>query len=219
MADVERYFIPAQPVEVSTEVKRSRFIARIAHCQSIEKAFAIIDLTKKRYSDARHHCWAFIACSPLSSSAIRCSDDGEPSGTAGKPILNVLQHSHYGEIICVVSRYFGGIKLGAGGLVRAYSNSAQRALEQLSVTEKVPRSQVTMQLPYPYEAAIRHYLESIHATINNVRYDEQVTFQLAIEKELFEPMMQRTNSLCKGNITILETAPDSTANHPNDSKS
>jgi len=209
MADAERFFIPAQPIEVSTEVKRSRFIAHIAHGQSAEQAFHIIDQAKKRYPDARHHCWAFIACSPFSSSAVRFSDAGEPSGTAGKPILNVLQHSHYGEIVCVVSRYFGGIKLGAGGLVRAYSNSAQAALEQLSVQEKIPLSQVTIKLPYPFEASVRHYLDSVDAAINNVSYEEQVIFQLSVARDLQAQMLLQTSNLCKGNVTVMTTEPDS----------
>jgi len=161
MADAIRYFIPARAIEVVTEIKRSRFITHIAHCSNSDEAFNVIEQAKKRYPDARHHCWAFIASPPLSASAVRFSDGGEPSGTAGKPILNVLQYSHYGEIICVVSRYFGGIKLGAGGLVRAYSNSTQAAIEKLIVKEIVELSSIRIQFSYPFESSIRHYLNQL----------------------------------------------------------
>lgn len=203
MADAIRYFIPARAIEVVTEIKRSRFIAHIAHCSNSDEAFNVIEQAKKRYPDARHHCWAFIACPPLSASAVRFSDDGEPSGTAGKPILNVLQYSHYGEIICVVSRYFGGIKLGSGGLVRAYSNSTQAAIEKLIVKEIVELTSIRIQFSYPFESSIRHYLESIDVVITHVDYQEQIIFQLNIEKTLISKVMQHTRNLCKGEVLLI----------------
>ncbi len=206
MLDNTRYSVPAKNIEVVTEIKRSRFIARISHSQNADEAFAVIEQAKKDFPDARHHCWAFIACSPLSASAVRFCDAGEPAGTAGKPILNVLQYSHYGEIVCVVSRYFGGIKLGAGGLVRAYSNSTQAALEQLIVKEIVELSSVLIQFSYPYESSIRHYLESINVMISQVDYQEQVIFKLSIEKRLIKPMMEHALNLCRGEIVLLNSS-------------
>ena len=205
MTENSRYLVPADDIEVVTEIKRSRFIARIGHCQNTDSAFDFIKQVKARYPDARHHCWAFIACPPNSASAVRCADDGEPSGTAGKPILNVLSHSHYGEIVCVVSRYFGGIKLGAGGLVRAYSNSSQAALEQLSVKEKIHLLPLKLQFPYPYEAAMRHYLEDKQMIIEQVVYSEQVIFQLAIEDGMIETIIKQGNNLCRGELMLLTT--------------
>jgi uncharacterized YigZ family protein len=202
MAEATRYLIPAQAIEVETEIKRSRFVAHIAHSHDSDMAFEIIAQEKARQPDARHHCWAFIACPPLSASAIRFSDDGEPSGTAGKPILNVLQYSHYGEIICVVSRYFGGIKLGAGGLVRAYSNSTQAALEQLLVKEIIALEKIKIQFDYPFESSIRHYLDTADIAINHVDYQEAVTFQLEIEKNQVPLFMQQARNLCKGQVLI-----------------
>ncbi|MDX2503644.1 MAG: YigZ family protein [Gammaproteobacteria bacterium] len=204
MTDSSGYLIPAQSVEVITEIKRSRFIAHIAHGSNAIKAFHIIEQVKHRYPDARHHCWAFIACAPKSACAVRFSDAGEPSGTAGKPILNILQHSHYGEIVCVVSRYFGGIKLGAGGLIRAYSNSTQAALEQLTSRVKFELSPVNIQFPYPFESSVRHYLNSSKVTIKDVNYHEQVIFQLAIEQTLIAPLIQHVQNLCKGDMKLID---------------
>ena len=205
MTENSRYLVPAHDIEVVTEIKRSRFIAQIGHCQNTEAAFDFINRVRAHYPDARHHCWAFIACPPNSASAVRCSDDGEPSGTAGKPILNVLTHSHYGEIVCVVSRYFGGIKLGAGGLVRAYSNSSQAALEQLPVKEKVHLISLKLQFPYPYESAMRHYLEDKQMIIEQVVYTELVIFQLAIEAGMIETIIKQGNNICRGELLQLTT--------------
>ncbi len=203
-ADSTRYCIPAGEIEVTTEIKRSRFIARIAHCSDADAAADILAQAQQRYPDARHHCWAYIACPPHSATAVRFNDAGEPSGTAGRPILNVLQYSGYGEIICVVSRYFGGIKLGAGGLVRAYSNSSQAALEALTVKEIVALSDIAIRFPYPYESAVRHYLDSIEATISGVDYQEQVNFCLQIEQTQIPDMLQQIRNLCKGEVLLLE---------------
>ena len=205
MPDSTRYSVPAETIEMVTEIKRSRFIARISRSRNADEAFDVIKQAKKDFPDARHHCWAFIACPPLSSSAVRFCDAGEPSGTAGKPILNVLQHSHYGEIVCVVSRYFGGTKLGAGGLVRAYSNSTQAALEKLIIKEIVELTSIQLQFAYPFESSIRHYLESIGVTINHIDYQEQVIFQLSIEKAMIEQMMEQARNLCKGKVTLLNS--------------
>ncbi|MCW8930119.1 MAG: YigZ family protein [Gammaproteobacteria bacterium] len=203
MPETTRYSVPAKAIEVVTEIKRSRFIAHIAHCSNTEEAFSVIEQAKKHYPDARHHCWAFIACPPLSSSAVRFCDDGEPSGTAGRPILNVLQHSHYGEIVCVVSRYFGGIKLGAGGLVRAYNNSTQAALEKLVIKEVVELSTIQIQFSYAFESSIRHYLESMNIMLHHVDYQELIIFHLNIEKILIPQMMQQVSNLCKGNVLLI----------------
>ena len=199
-----RFFVPEQPSEVITEIKRSRFIAAIAHCPDTDSAYNIIEQEKARYPDARHHCWAFIACAPFSANAIRCSDDGEPSGTAGKPILNVLQYSGYGEIICVVSRYFGGIKLGAGGLVRAYSNSTQAALEQLAVKQIIELLSIEVQFPYPFESSIRHYIGSNNISLSHINYHEQVIMQLELEQDQIEKLLHHAQNICKGQFILTD---------------
>ena len=205
MSDAASYFIPAQEIEITTEIKRSRFIAHIAHCPDPQQAMIIIEQARKKHPDARHHCWAYIACPPRSASAVRCSDAGEPSGTAGKPILNVLQHSHYGEIICVVSRYFGGIKLGAGGLVRAYSNSTRAAIEPLKVKEIVQLTAVQIQFPYCYESSIRHFLDSHKISSGTADYQEKVIFQLELEQSEVQNTLTQLQNLCKGELNILKS--------------
>ena len=198
------FFVPKSAIECTTAIKRSRFIAYITQSKDSDQAFEIIKQVKAQHPNARHHCWAFIACPPHSANAVRCSDDGEPSGTAGKPILNVLQHSGYGEIICVVSRYFGGIKLGVGGLVRAYSHSTQAALEQLSVKEIIDLSTISIQIPYPIESSIRHYCDTHNIIISHVIYQQGVILQLELEKHQISAFMIYAQNLCKGQVILMD---------------
>lgn len=204
MANDSHYYIPLKTVEVTTVIKRSRFITRISHAANAEHAFKLIEQNRQEYPDARHHCWAFIACPPTASTAIRFSDAGEPAGTAGKPILNSLQHSHYGEIICLVSRYFGGIKLGSGGLARAYSGSTQAALKKLPVIEKVNLIPLKIEIPYAFESDIRYYLNSVKAVIHQVDYQHKVIVEFEIAPECINKMKLFCNNKCKGDMIIYE---------------
>ncbi|GAK29250.1 YigZ family protein, partial [Serratia liquefaciens] len=125
---MEPYPIPAGPISVSEEIKKSRFITLLAPTSGVDAAKAFIQQVRDEHPAARHHCWAFVAGPPTDSQQLGFSDDGEPSGTAGKPILAQLMGSGIGEITAVVVRYYGGIKLGTGGLVRAYGSGVQQAL-------------------------------------------------------------------------------------------
>ncbi len=124
------YAVPVGVGLAEYEIKKSRFHARVALAGSRDQALEVLQAARQAWPDARHHCWAYVIGNPHSPTAVASSDDGEPGGTAGRPILNVLQHKQVGDIMLVVSRYFGGVKLGAGGLVRAYSQAAQAAMEQ-----------------------------------------------------------------------------------------
>jgi len=180
------YNIPAQAICVKQEIKRSRFITDIAHAESKEKAQDFIEQVKIREPDARHHCWAYIAGHPVESVQRGCSDAGEPQGTAGKPMLNVLQHKNIGEIVVVVSRYFGGIKLGAGGLVRAYSSSVQQAVDALPLTQRLIYIEAVLQLPFAMESQIRRLLENMGIEMQQVIYHNGVEMHLkvAMDKQL-----------------------------------
>lgn len=139
-------------------VKKSRFIAYGFNVSTRDDAMEHLSALRVKYPDARHHCWAYLLGSPHAPRSVAMSDDGEPSGTAGKPILNVLQHKNVGDIMVVVVRYFGGIKLGAGGLVRAYSGATQNLYEQLVTEEQVPQTSLDIQCGFEEEQRIRHYL-------------------------------------------------------------
>ena len=138
------YYIPTRTGEAELVEKRSRFLGHVWRVASEEEARARIEETRKRHYDARHNCWCYI----LKDGPVRYSDDGEPQGTAGQPMLNVFQREGVVDVCCVVTRYFGGILLGAGGLVRAYTQSAKDALDAAGIS--VVRRWVAMEVPCTY---------------------------------------------------------------------
>ena len=133
------YLIPKSAVVFEEEIKKSRFITYLQHTEGLEQAKAFWAEIKAQHPNARHHCWAAVAGRPTDSQQLGFSDDGDPAGTAGKPMLSALQGSQIGEISAVVVRYYGGILLGTGGLVRAYGNGVQQALKLLETERKVER--------------------------------------------------------------------------------
>ncbi|ATX81649.1 uncharacterized protein, YigZ family [Mariprofundus ferrinatatus] len=175
------YNIPAEHISVIQEIKRSRFVTDAAHAASKEAALAFIESVRDREPEARHHCWAYIAGHPETSIERGMSDAGEPQGTAGKPMMNVLQHKGIGEIVVVVSRYFGGIKLGAGGLVRAYSSSVQQAIDALPLTRHIDITSATLHTPFALESSMRRLLDKMSIEIKDVVYQNDATFRIEIE--------------------------------------
>lgn len=154
------YNIPKNTVFYQEVIKKSRFIVHIAHTSDVPSARAFIADIKEKYADAVHNCWAYVAGPPTDSQVLGFSDDGEPNGTAGKPMLNVLIGSGIGEITVVVTRYFGGVKLGTGGLVRAYGGSVNHALEELVTGEKIPEIIVRGSSEYSHQGLIEQILKS-----------------------------------------------------------
>ncbi len=174
------YPTPAETVEVETEVKKSRFIARATKVCDRQEALAFVEQAKQAFPDARHHCWAYVLGNPMSAASAAMSDAGEPSGTAGKPILNVIQHKGVGDVIVVVIRYFGGIKLGAGGLVRAYSGAAEAAMSALPVAQAVAMSQFSVRMDFAKEQLMRHWLAQHQGLMESVEYGAQVVMGLNV---------------------------------------
>ncbi|KDM92056.1 YigZ family protein [Photobacterium galatheae] len=174
------YLIPAEPVIFEEEIKKSRFMTYLAHTPGLDAAKAFVQEIKTRHADARHNCWAFVAGRPEDSMLWGFSDDGEPSGTAGKPILAQLSGSGVGEITAVVTRYYGGIRLGTGGLVKAYGGGVQQALAVLMTKEKVITSALSIccaynQVPLLEAVMAEHGAEVVHADYG---VDVRMTLQL-----------------------------------------
>lgn len=182
------YPTPARTLERELEAKKSRFIARAGQVESREQALAFVDQAVADYPDARHHCWAYLIGDPASATTAAMSDAGEPSGTAGKPILNVIQHKGIGDVIVVVIRYFGGIKLGAGGLVRAYAGATQRVLADLPLTAHEPRTTCRLTLDFAQEQPLRHWASQHRAEVLAVDYGEAVTVTLRLPEEALEAL-------------------------------
>ncbi|MEC9483960.1 MAG: YigZ family protein [Halomonas sp.] len=156
---------------IETEVERSRFIAWVGHTPDTAHFEALLARARATYPDASHHCSAFVAGPPGEQTAIGFSDDGEPGGTAGRPMFQVLDGAGIGQIGCVVTRYFGGTKLGTGGLVRAYSQAVQKALESLPVKTFTERHPVRLHLDFAGEAEARHWLDSQAIPVVAADYD------------------------------------------------
>ena len=180
--DNSSYHIPKLPASYQEVIKRSRFIVDIARTPDVTSAKLFIEEIREKYSDARHHCWAHIAGSPCDNHALGFSDDGEPNGTAGKPMLNVLTGSGLGEITAVVTRYFGGIKLGTGGLVRAYGGSLNHALKELITTEKIPETIIEGISEYSHQGIIEQIFSSYKILDIKKDFSNQVNWKVKIDR-------------------------------------
>lgn len=168
------------PAFAELEIKKSRFLASVEPTADRKTAQARLEQLRAKYPDARHLCFAFYA-----SGDSGMSDDGEPSGTAGKPIFNVLQHKHLDNVLAVVVRYFGGVKLGAGGLARAYGGAVAKALEQAEYETLEAQVQMQLQFPFALESQVRRLLETHSHPFADPLYTNHVslTVQLPLSKQ------------------------------------
>jgi uncharacterized YigZ family protein len=208
MSQDNRYQIPADSISVEQVLKRSRFIATIGRAPDKSQADAFIRLVRSTYPDANHHCWAYVAGNPFETVQMGMSDDGEPQGTAGKPMLNILQHSKIGEIVAVVTRYFGGIKLGTGGLLRAYSSSVQLALQKLPLTEHVALASAQIILIYPLEDRIRRLLKKMKIGITEVEYNEDVVLSIEFPDNLARELEEQIGNQTMGQAKLIKNKGD-----------
>ena len=202
---MDYYQSPTHEQRFDLEIKNSQFITTIRRTRGRDEAKAFIEEMNLRYPDANHNCWAFVAGAPNNVHLWDQSDDGEPKGTAGKPMLNVLQHSNFGEITVVVTRYFGGIKLGAGGLVRAYSQAVVEALDQLVWQEIYPRQTVFIKIAYPIMGKVEYWLENSDIDVEDKQFGENIDITLAVIERTWAEQKQALIDLCQGNITIIES--------------
>lgn len=161
------------------EEKKSRFIAKVYSVSTEQEANEYIEAARKKYWDARHNCYAFII--GANSEVTRCSDDGEPSGTAGKPILEVISGTGVYNCLVIVTRYFGGTLLGTGGLVRAYTKACKDALEDSVLARVVSGEEYMVVVDYSFVGKIQRIAEDMNATITNTEYLEKVSFTIQIE--------------------------------------
>lgn len=177
------YPVPAGYLERETEVKKSRFIARIAPVTSRDEVKTWLDQAHRDHPDARHVCWAYQIGRPGAAAEAAMNDDGEPSGTAGKPILNVIQHKDMGDVLVMVIRYFGGIKLGAGGLVRAYAGAAESVLSAVDRVVQQPMVQARLTMDFSDEQPVRHWCEVHGASLDSVDYGTSVFARLSLPEQ------------------------------------
>ena len=193
------YFVPTGDSETEFVEKRSRFIGHVWPVESEEEARAYIEQMKKKYHDARHNCW----CYRLKEGGVeRYSDDGEPQGTAGQPMLNVFQRENVTNVVCVVTRYFGGILLGAGGLTRAYSKGARDAL--CAAGYAVMGRWAVVDIPCSYALFERVRLEAAAqgGTVDDTQYGADIHLTVSLPEERVETLQERLTELSAGGVRL-----------------
>ena len=190
------YRIVTQAGSAGIEEKKSRFIADVFPVRSVPDAEARISEVTRKYWDAKHHCYAYIIGSR--SEVSRCSDNGEPSGTAGKPILEVLSGEQLTDSLIVVTRYFGGVLLGTGGLVRAYTQAAQAGIAAAQKGRMVYGQKLTIQVAYNLVNPVQYYLKQEEIEIKEQRYTENVEYDITVmedrREQIIQELTQRTDA-------------------------
>ena len=193
-----RYAIPSRIFRVEELIQRSRFITTAAHAPDANAANAFVDSVRESFPDATHHCWAFVAGPPGSTAHIGMSDDGEPHGTAGRPMLTVLLHSGVGEVVTVCTRYFGGVKLGTGGLSRAYAGGVKLLLQTLPTELKIKRVHVNVRVAYPHVESLQRLLDDLEVVVEHEEYGEEVKYQIAVPTMTLETLREQLAQLTSG---------------------
>lgn len=189
--------VSAQIVE-----KKSKFIANMFYIETMEEADRIIKEIKKKYHDARHNCYAYILeTGEYEGLLVKYNDDGEPSGTAGAPMLNILANEGLSNVLVIVTRYFGGILLGTGGLVRAYSEAVKEALKIANFVEKTLGYIVNIEVEYNDLDKTKYYLKQKNIKIINIEYAENVILRIEAKKDFIEEFTNNVNNL---NFTIIK---------------
>jgi uncharacterized YigZ family protein len=198
----EDYQIAVNTVEHETVVNRSRFICYLTPCQSIEEAKAQVKLLQQAQPQASHHCYAFLTKAASDSLGYGYSDDGEPSGTAGKPMLAVLQGGGIGQVCAVVVRYFGGTKLGTGGLQRAYADSVRQALIFLQAKTKIAMAAKTLACQYSEVDDVFHIISQAEGQVVEQEYLQEVQFSLLIPEAKLALVAEKLQTLSAGRLVL-----------------
>lgn len=191
------YRVPFQDAESEFTEKRSRFLSHLFRVESEAEARQRIEEMRKKYYDARHNCWCYLI---EEGGIVRYSDDGEPQGTAGQPMLNVFQRENVTNVCCVVTRYFGGILLGAGGLTRAYSKGARDALAAAGVSSMGLWTQLRIPCTYPLLERVKLELAAAEGLTDDTEYGADVTITASLPQERVEPLCARLTELSAGGI-------------------
>ncbi|MRS17437.1 IMPACT family protein [Enterobacteriaceae bacterium RIT691] len=199
---MDSWLIPAAPVTVVEEIKKSRFITLLAHTDGVEAAKAFVDSVRAEHPDARHHCVAWVAGAPNDSQQLGFSDDGEPAGTAGKPMLAQLMGSGVGEITAVVVRYYGGVLLGTGGLVKAYGGGVHQALAELITQRKTPLTEYTLQCEYGQLSGIETLVAQFNGKIVSSDYQADVHLKVALPQAELPAFSTRLTDFSRGALQL-----------------
>lgn len=191
---MSEYIIPAGYGEAEYIDKKSRFIGQVQHAESVSEAMAFVESVRRKHADATHNVWAYV----LADGQMRWSDDGEPGGTSGQPTLNVFRSANVCDVVCVVTRYFGGILLGSGGLVRAYSKAASMALEAAGRARMAEWQSVAVECSYAHYERLRRLLEGEGAQDMSGDFAEFVTVTCLLPAGMPEQIGGRITDMTAG---------------------
>ena len=197
---MEEYLVPTDFGEDEFVEKKSRFIGRIWPVETEEEALEKIQAMKKQHYDATHNCWAYI----IKDGAVRFSDDGEPGGTAGMPMLQVLQREELYNVVCVVTRYFGGILLGAGGLVRAYTKGAKIAVDAAGKSMKRVWKVLYVPCPYTFFERVKLEIAAFGGVLRNTEFGAEVELEILLPRDQAEPFLDKLTDMTSGTVEGME---------------
>ena len=197
---MESYIVPFGVAEAEMVEKRSRFIGQIWRVESEDEARAHIEAAKKKYHDARHNCWCYLL---REGNILRYSDDGEPQGTAGQPMLNVFQREEVTNVCCVVTRYFGGILLGAGGLTRAYGGTAKLALNEAGISRMRLWASLAIPCDYSMYERMRLTVEQSGGIVTDTDFGTDVVLTVTLPAEDVEDFCAKVTELTAGTVEPL----------------
>ena len=198
---MEEYLVPTGYGEDEFIEKKSRFIGRVWPVETEEEALAKIAEMKKQHYDATHNCWAYV----LKSGAMRFSDDGEPGGTAGNPMMQVLQKENIFNVVCVVTRYFGGTLLGAGGLVRAYTKGAKIAIDAAGKSMKRVWSVLYIPCPYTFYERVKLETEAFGGVIRDTQFGAEVELEILVAQPQAQAFLDKILDMTSGTVEGMET--------------
>ncbi|MCK5710974.1 MAG: YigZ family protein [Deltaproteobacteria bacterium] len=205
MSDKSSYPVPAGTITFEQEIKKSRFIATVGHAPDKESAIQFIEEVSAKHTGASHNTYAYIAGNPNGGAEVGFNDDGEIGGTAGKTILSVLQMRGIGEVVAVVTRYFGGTRLGTGGLVRAYSGTITMALDEIKLKKRVHLVEIKIVAGYEFENSIRTLFNKMGLKIKDVLYTQEVSIVADIPESISNELQSEIMDSTRGKAKILFT--------------
>lgn len=197
---IERYLTVKEDGQSEIEIKKSRFICSFKRVTTEEEAKTFIQAVKKEHWKANHNCSAFVIGDK--SEIQRSSDDGEPSGTAGIPMLEVLKKNELINVVAVVTRYFGGIKLGAGGLIRAYTQAVSHGLTEVGIVEGTLQQEFAVAITYPQLGKLENFLELQQVTVKETRYTDQVIVVCMVDETDISQFKATVTELLNGQVTF-----------------
>jgi uncharacterized YigZ family protein len=199
---LDEYLVPTDFGQDEFVEKKSRFIGRVWPVETEAEALEKIQDMKKQHYDATHNCWAYV----IKDGPMRFSDDGEPGGTAGNPMMQVLQRENLYNVVCVVTRYFGGILLGAGGLVRAYTKGAKIAIDAAGKSMKRVWSVLYVPCPYSYYERMKLEIEAFDGVLRDTQFGAEVELEILIAQPKAQAFLDRVVDMTAGTVEGMEVA-------------